>query len=382
MELTVKQDQALKLAVARYKANEPYTCIAGYAGTGKSTLVQFIIAALDIDPERVAYISYTGKSARVLKNKGCPQAMTAHRFLYKSYMQKDGTFVNQPKYGLRAEYDLVVLDEASMLPEKMWELLLSHRIHVLALGDPGQLKPVMGTSTILDQPHIFLDEIMRQAKESEIIRLSMDIRDGKLIKPYRGNEVNIVNKKDFCDGMLLWADQVLCGKNATRMNLNDHYRKLIWKDGQDLSAPLVGDRVICLANDWDVITPEGDALVNGTIGKITRIGSKYVEKFGRFPAIDLQPDDTDEFKDLLIDWKLITEHEPTITKDNFKKYRKLRLEQFDYGYVVTGHKSQGSEWSKVLVLEERLKGSKDDHIKWLYTCCTRPEEKLTLVLDD
>ena len=70
MELTRNQEQGLSIAVDRYRNREPYTCIAGYAGTGKSTLIKFIIAALDIDPDDVAYIAYTGKAAQVLRGKG------------------------------------------------------------------------------------------------------------------------------------------------------------------------------------------------------------------------------------------------------------------------------------------------------------------------
>ena len=108
MILTVKQEEGLKIAVARYKANEPWTCIAGYAGTGKSTLVKFIVAALDIDPSDVCYIAYTGKASLVLKEKGCPNAMTAHRLLYQSYPRKDGTFYHKPKRPLEYNYKLIV----------------------------------------------------------------------------------------------------------------------------------------------------------------------------------------------------------------------------------------------------------------------------------
>lgn len=137
MELTNKQKTGLKIAVARYKSHEPYTCIAGYAGTGKSTLVKFIVAALNINSEQIAYISYTGKAAQVLKEKGCPNAMTAHKFLYKTKRLNNGKFIHIPKRNLKAYYDLVVVDEVSMLPRTMWGLLLSHGIYVIALGDPG-----------------------------------------------------------------------------------------------------------------------------------------------------------------------------------------------------------------------------------------------------
>ena len=176
------------------------------AGTGKSTLVKFIISALDIDPKDVCYIAYTGKASLVLKEKGCPNAMTAHRLLYTSYPRKDGTFYHKPKRPLDQDYKLIVVDEISMLPKEMWDLLLSHHIYVIALGDPEQLPPISGDNDVLSHPHIFLDEIMRQAQESEIIRISMDVREGKPLQLYNGNEVKIIDKNKFETGMCLWAD--------------------------------------------------------------------------------------------------------------------------------------------------------------------------------
>lgn len=388
MELTIKQEQGLQLALARFRNHEPYTVISGYAGSGKSTLIKFIIAALDVAPERVAYAAYTGKAAQVLRNKGNLDAMTTHRLLYKSVPKPDGTFMHIPKVGLKIEYDVIVIDEVSMLPKEMWELLLSHKIYVIACGDPGQLPPIGEENGILDHPHIFLDEIMRQAQESEIIRLSMDIRDKKAIKPFHGKEINIVPCNELCDGMLMWADQVICGKNITRYQMNDYYRQMLWD--MDPQAPVdttprIGDKLICLKNDWDIISPIGDALVNGTIGQLASIDLGYNPKLGIKTAnIDFIPDGPDSadyntiFTNVPIDWKLLTLREPTINKDNWRLFKRTKLEQFDYGYCITAHKSQGSEYPKVLVIEEMLKGS--EHERWLYTACTRASEKLTLVL--
>ena len=61
--LTEKQSKGLDIAVQRYYDYEPYTCISGYAGSGKSTLVKFIIEALDIPQSDVCFIAYTGKAA-------------------------------------------------------------------------------------------------------------------------------------------------------------------------------------------------------------------------------------------------------------------------------------------------------------------------------
>lgn len=389
MELTRKQEEGLHIAVERYLHEEPYTVIAGYAGTGKSTLIKFIVSALQINPEGVAYIAYTGKAAQVLRDKGCPNAMTAHRLLYKSIQRKDGTYIHIPRDELSVSCSLIVVDEVSMLPQEMWDLLLSHGVYVIACGDPGQLPPISGSTNVLEHPHVFLDEIMRQAKDSEIIQLSADVREGKPIKPYKGTEINIVRSKDFTDGMLVWADQVICGKNNTRFFLNDYYRRMKWQDSY-VPTPLVGDKLICLKNNWDKITPTGEALVNGTIGELKRLQTTPNIWLGTHAVIDFLSEEYTEdddmlldcrFKDVLIDWKLITTHIPTLNRENFRTFPKpLRPEQFDYGYCVTCHKAQGSEYGKVLVLEEVLKGN--EHNKWLYTAVTRAQNKLTLVLKD
>ena len=247
MQLTKKQQEGLDIAVNRFYSKEKYTCIAGYAGAGKSTLVKFIVEALYLEPKDVCYIAYTGKAALVLKEKGCSNAMTAHRLLYKSFPRKDGTFYHMPKRILDYPYKLIILDEVSMFPKEMWDLLLFHGVHVIALGDPGQLPPIGEDNGILAQPHIFLDEIMRQAQESEIIRLTMDIRAGKPLQLFKGNEVQIIDKKDVVEGMFLWADQIICAKNETRKNINQLVRK--YKFGVNTNDPIEGDKIICLRND-------------------------------------------------------------------------------------------------------------------------------------
>ena len=253
MILTTKQEQGLKLAVKRFKDHEPYTIIGGYAGTGKSTLIKFIIAALDLEPYQVAYIAYTGKAAQVLRNKGCHNAMTAHRLLYRSVPKADGTFIHIPHDTL-FPLKLVIVDEISMLPDQMWQQLLRYKVHILALGDPGQLPPVRAQSNgALERPHIFLDEVMRQAAESEIIQLTMDIRAGTGLKLRRGKEVRVVDRDEtLLKGFFDWGDQIICGKNDTRGFLNDNRRRVIWGEGYQ-TEPIIGDKIICLRNDWEFI---------------------------------------------------------------------------------------------------------------------------------
>lgn len=383
MELTRKQEEGLKIAVSRYTNHDPYTCIAGYAGTGKSTLVNFIIEALNIDKELVAYIAYTGKASLVLKEKGCPNAMTAHKLLYKAFPKDNGEFVYKIKRVLDAPYELIVVDEVSMLPQDMWDLLLSHHIYVLALGDPGQLPPINGSNDVLEHPHVFLDEVVRQAQESEIIRLSMDIRAGKPLNLYDGTDVKIVAQKDTVNGMYTWADAILCGKNITRYKVNDLMRSYIWNTEDP--TPVLGDKVICGHNDWKTLSDiEKQPLVNGLIGTISSLEETEImaPKVGDIKLYNcglVLEDGLDGYPPMLMDAKLFLEHTPTVTKDNFKYLKRIPIKPFEYAYAITCHKAQGSEYDKVLVLEEAWPGQ--EHIRWMYTAVTRAAKKLVIVRD-
>ena len=384
MKLTNKQETGLKIAVKRYKDKESYTCIAGYAGTGKSTLIQYIVEALDLPLESVCYVAYTGKAAQVLRSKNCPNAITAHRLLYNSVQQKDGSFLFFPKTKIE-NWNLIVVDEVSMIPKKMWELLLSHHIHVIACGDPFQLPPVSAESCgVLDRPHIFLDEIMRQEAESDIIRLTMDIRAGKELQLMKTSQIKIVNRSELLkDGIYLWADQVICGRNSTRRNINIDLHTYLQQTTS--LEPMKGDKIICLHNEWDCANLSGDALVNGLSGTIQTIDFNYRNPFmDKTPIISFLPEGTDAFSKLEVDYSIFTTGTPTVNKENFSKIiRKYRPKQFDFGYAITAWKAQGSEWDKVLIIDEKLfKMTKEEHDKFLYTCATRAKDKLIIVKED
>lgn len=389
MILTNKQEQGLKLAVARYKANEPWTCIAGYAGTGKSTLVKFIISALNLHPDDVAYVTFTGKAASVLRHKGCPNAMTAHKLLYFSKRMPNGRFVFKPRPSLEGNYSLIVVDEISMLPNDLWELLLSHKKHVIALGDPFQIPPIdkKADNHVLDKPHIFLDEIMRQATESEIIRLTMDIRDYKAPEYFKGEEIQVLRPHEVVDGMYHWADQIICATNRKRHEINNYMRQAA---GRGIE-PESGDKIICCRNCWDKVDMTGDnALVNGTIGTLGEFAAGFqsypIFGFPEVPVMHAQILTTDGvFEEVVMDYQALKEGKPFLTSEQaYQIYRRPDLKnlepvEFNYGYAITGHRAQGSEWDKVLVFEEKFPFDKEEHARWLYTAATRASSRLVLV---
>ena len=380
MILTSGQEKGLKIAVERYKNKEPYTVIAGYAGTGKSTLVSHIVDALNISPYDVCYVAFTGKASLVLREKGCENSMTAHKLLYHSKEKPDGTFEHTPRRVLEEKYKLIVVDEVSMIPADMWDLLLTHNIHVIALGDPGQLPPIDGESELLTHPHVFLDEVVRQAQDSEIIRLSMDIREGMSLKPYKGNEVIIITKNQLNDFYYSGADQIIAAKNITRNDINWKCRQI--KFGNDVpNYPIEKEKAICLKNYWSVLSDSGDPLINGMIGELSGIRFRRdVAKYENMMNANFKIGDKNQFRQLFMDYKLFAESKQTINSDNWKEFRGMvKPMLFDYAYCITCHKSQGSEFDKVLVFDEYMKST--DHKRWLYTAATRAKKKLIIVAD-
>ena len=395
MELNEKQKNGLTLALQRYKNKEKYTVIAGYAGAGKSTLVRFIIEELKtygVKETDVCFACFTGKAAQVLLKKGNKNVITLHKLLYKSIPKESGGFVRIPNPSI--PYKIVVVDEVSMAPKTLMDLLFKHDVYVICLGDPFQLPPVdkKEDNHLLDTPHIFLDEIMRQAQESEIIQLSMAIRENRPIEAFQGKEVQILNKEELNTGMLTWADQILVATNATRVSINTQMRKLL-NFGE---KPQDGDKIICLRNYWDCFSDNEEPLVNGTIGilKNSFLTKRYLPRIvkstdglshidlimGDFISdsgmyfhsleMDKKMIDTGEFS---LDWKTVYQ------LNRNPKTRDIPPLEFTYGYAITCHKAQGSEWDKVLVIEEKFPFDKIEHARWLYTAVTRSSEKLVLV---
>ena len=391
MELTNKQQEGLNIALERHLHNEKFVVISGYAGTGKTTLVKFIIEALDVEETKVAYATFTGKAAEVLRKKGNKNAMTLHRLLYDSFPRPGGGFIRVPKKML--EYNIIVVDEVSMVPKTMIDMLLAHKVFVIFLGDPFQLPMIDKKEEhgLLTTPHVFLDQIMRQEEESEIIRLTMKIRNGEPIDYSNGEEVKVIPKSELVTGHLLWADNIICATNAVRHNVNKQMRKLLGYEG-DLQS---GEKIIVKRNYWDDCNEDGDALVNGTIGIVQNPFESIIQLPGyikndrhRIPIIiaEFEPDGGKSFGTIDFDKDYILNETPCVDWRVAYQIGKLRNKlgdilpkQATYGYALTCHASQGSEWDKVLVLEESFPFDKKEHARWLYTACTRASEKLVLL---
>lgn len=388
MQLTKKQAEGLFIALDRYEKGSKYTVISGYAGSGKSTLVRFIIEALGVEEEDVCYCAFTGKAAEVLRKKGNKNVCTLHKLLYEHIPKPNGGFIRRPKLFL--DYKVIVVDEVSMAPKTLMKQLFTHSAYIICLGDPFQLPPIDKDEDnhLLDNPHVFLDEIMRQAQESEIIQLTMKIRNGESIDYFNGKEVIVMPKSKLNTGVLKWGDQILTATNATRIAINNQMRTLYGKEG----APQDGDKLICLRNYWDDLSEEGDALINGTIGILKnsfqtwREIPSYVQPNTKFDVLcgELYIPETDDTYNLLsMDRQMIITGQKCCDWKLSYKLNRINNEivpkEFAYAYAITVHKAQGSEWDNVVVLEEKFPFDKEEHARWLYTACTRASKKLVLV---
>ena len=394
MILTAKQQEGLEIALKRYNEGKPYTCISGYAGSGKSTLIKFIVATLGVQEDYVAYCAYTGKAANVLKQKGCQTATTAHKLLYYTKQLPSGKFVYREKPYLE-NCGLIVVDEVSMLPKKMWEQLLKHHIYILATGDPFQLPPIDPDTDnhVLDNPHVFLDEIMRQALDSEIIRLSMHIREGNPLTtfPCENQQVQIFREKDLITGMYDWADQIICATNNKRIEINNTIRAL---KGYPIE-PQIGEKVISLHNHWDTVTNEGSPITNGTIGTVQDYSMRnylypyYItNRAVDFMMTQILTEDNELAYCIPIDYSLLTGGNKQLSsREEYLIRKTLRTAnplpeppfEFAYAYAITCHKSQGSQWDNILLFEEAFPFSPEDHARWLYTGITRAAKKLVII---
>jgi exodeoxyribonuclease-5 len=368
---TDKQKDALK-AVDKWfceyttsrKPTKQIFRVYGWAGTGKSTLARHF--ASNIDGE-IAFGAYTGKAALVMRQNGCEGARTIHSMIYIADEDKKTGAVSWRlnKQSFLNDVALIIIDECSMVDEDLAKDLMSFRKPILVLGDPGQLPPVKGTGFFTQaKPDVMLTEIHRQAKDNPIIHLATLIRNGEMPDIGTYGESRVTNKVSTAD--LLSADQVLVGRNVTRETLNSKIRKL---KGFDPDMPVVGDKLICLQNDKEL------GIFNGGMFDVEQI---LVTKSAKtqFLNMRLQSQDEDRLPFLTrVHKSFFMDDVPTPDWKMLKN-----SQQFSYGYVVTCHKSQGSQWRHVHIQDESW-CFRDDRWKWLYTAATRAQEKIDLVVN-
>lgn len=341
----------------------------GFAGTGKTTLAKEIA---QYAKGLVLYAAFTGKAALQLRKKGCGGASTLHSLLYKVEInQKTGEATFElDKDSRLSDAALLIVDEVSMVDELLGNDVLSFKKRVLVLGDPAQLRPVRGEGFFINsEPDVMLTEVHRQALDNPIIHLSMEVRQGIRLRPGHWGDTRVVRRADLSRDelreLVVGADQVLCGMNKTRTAFNSRIRDIKGLVGDDKPFhPAVGDRLICLRNNRE------KALFNGGIFSVDEVAN-----YGG--NLDVVVKSQDEERSPLT--VKVFEEFFNGTENSLDWRDRKRSDEFTFGWTITCHKAQGSEWDNVLVFDESGV-FRDEQMNWRYTAITRAAQRLTMVV--
>lgn len=420
MKWSPQQVEALE-AFRRFRdtpgCGRPYNVfyLAGYAGTGKTTLAKELAKGVE---GGVLYGAFTGKAAHVMRTSGCAGATTIHRLIYHPKVrsrsqlveleqelealtaqgvgQRAGTIqatvdvkqaaalreaieaekelLGQPGFVLNENSDirgagLVVIDECSMVNDMVGRDLLSFGTPILVLGDPAQLPPVRGTGFFTERkPDVMLTEIHRQALDNPIIELATRVREGETLEPGFYGESRV---DDICDvdddeliALSLSCDQILVGTNKMRRGMNMRLRGLLDRNESDLPVP--GEKIVCLRNDHQV------GLLNGEMWYVAEVHD-YSDAFIDVAVCRTEAEVTNPttpWTDLKISTDAFLGYKPA-------KFGRKGIQSFDFGYALTVHKAQGSQWNHVMVLDQSRKFG-DNRTNHLYTAITRAAERVQI----
>ena len=363
MSWSPQQDAALTAVADWLKAGSPQLFrLFGYAGTGKTTLARHIAEGVD---GTVVFAAFTGKAALVLRNKGCEGAQTIHSLIYRSrgVDEESPTFVlNRESTAAKAK--LIIIDECSMVDEELGRDLLSFGTPVLVLGDPAQLPPVKGGGFFTEaEPDVMLTEVHRQAADNPIVRMSMIVREGGRLEVGDYGASRIIRRAEITPEIVLSADQVLVGLNKTRRLYNARMRQLM---GHVANVPAVGEKLVCLRNDKSKGLLNGGAwivqeLKTSKKGLITMRVTPEDDTGGTPVKVSVMPNFFDGTEDE-VPWEL-----------------RRHTDEFTFGYALTVHKAQGSQWDNIVMFDEAF-AFREHRARWLYTGLTRAAETITVVM--
>ena len=363
MQWSPEQERALAAVADWLKARDrPVFRLFGYAGTGKTTLARHVADGVKGD---AVFAAFTGKAAHVMRNKGCRGAGTIHSLIYRPRGEEDEvpTFdLNEDSAAGKAS--LIVIDECSMVDEEVGRDLLSFGVPVLVLGDPAQLPPVAGGGFFTDaEPDIMLTEVHRQATDNPIIRLSMIVRAGGALEQGAYGASRVIGRGEVEQEEVILADQILVGRNNTRRSYNARVRQLLRRGSE---VPVAGDKLVCLRND------RKRGLLNGSVWHVDR-ARKPRKGLLRYT---LSPEEGEAGKR-----RTVVSINPAFfdgTAEALSYPERRRSDEFDFGYVLTVHKAQGSQWEDVYLFDESF-AFREHARRWLYTGITRAANRITIV---
>lgn len=400
MKLTEGQERAYGMVSGLRRGG--LAVITGYAGSGKTTLLKAMCKSLGSS----IVVTPTGKAAVRVRDATGLHATTIHRWLYApvedpdtglmTFTRKDMREIETPQSGI------VFVDEASMVGPDIWEDLRETcerlRLALVLIGDGFQLPPVQprNAEPFSTMTEAFahkhgaareeLTEIMRQAQESPVIRASMALRDRDPDKAF--SELRQIRDHflEFCMRTFRHDGVIIAHRNATRHRINARMREAF---GYTNDNPQKDEPILVIRNNYNVelfngevvrfpgwcAKPKGQTkctdLFAGKSQMIRFGGMDHVGEICTLAIEQLTGQTTVSEKPLLIGSKIWAHKR--IARDGISHLHA------NYGYCLTAHKSQGSEWPYALVvMEDSIRLNDEDGLRWAYTAVTRASKNTAL----
>jgi exodeoxyribonuclease-5 len=408
LELTDEQQYVIENIKRDLENGKPFITLDGFGGTGKTTVLTELRRHIE-SSKTVAFASFTGKSASVLRDKiMISQAVrstdyvgTIHGLMYrpivvKKFSEAKNEYIETVSFRKldTIEQDILLIDEASMIGSKIFEDMMKFNVQIVACGDSFQLPPVadFDSEPLLAHPDYLLKEVHRTAQDSPLVKLAHAIRTKQYlpIDPYKDNHITIMSYfkggREFLENIEYDSETVtLCFTNAVRQSINHGYRHKKNYKNDIMLYPY--EQIVCLTN-------------NPTLGMMN--GERFTVEFLSPPydkdtvSVTVERQDGNYQEAYVHNTiKKFGKKNTVYKKDAYKKGRRGTIKpeidpsviDADYGYAMTVHKSQGSEFKHICLVDSGIfkgisnsKGN-NDYLRWLYTGVTRSSEKLTIITD-
>lgn len=411
MNLTLEQQTAVA-ALAELQESEQ--SLAGPAGSGKTTLIKALAEMFD----DVEICTPTNKAAFVLRHKGLDARTIYKLFFVPEVVENLGAngevlskwvkFTACSEYikgplpeGKRAWSDVVIIDEASMIPT--WIVAKMRRMagKLILVGDPHQLPPVKdkavpgGYFNTLKHDCV-LKTIHRQAEGSTILELATAVRNES---PKVVGHINSFRPEDTFEAHFAAGYQFIAYTNKERARINFLCRQLL---GRLNILPVPGDLMLSTDNSSDTI-------INGT--PLTCMAFEWADRAFEAANITVQLEDGTVETHLMSMNRFLRDQLASqanafgpVAERRQKKHDKKpdterrkadpELLSLTFSYCLTAHKAQGSEFDKVAVIDQRNVIMKmtaaaiergEDSLppeemarRWMYTAITRAKKELVI----